>query len=436
MKKLPAILLILTMLLSMTACAASESATTEAPTEAVAPTVYLPYEGETLTVLYAAGAQAEAARAMVPEFQEITGAKVEVIELDASELHDEIQRDLVSYIGTYDVINIDSQWDGEFSPYLVPLDDYIAQDNYDMDIWIENILANCGRWQDTTVGIPTSCQPLVFAYRTDLLPNGIPATWYEYRRILGTLNKPANGFYGIAVSKAPDQLMDMFNSVLWSMGGKWADEAWKVTIYGNEGRSAMNHLNSAKTLSDPACLEWTPEEALQAFLEGKAVVCETWLLQELLQKADDPDQSQIAGNWALGPIPHDKTSITALRAWDAVIPVGSQNQDLGWEWIKMYTSREMQNKFYEEFGIFSARKDFWEQEELTGLSVLREALDYAGNPWRIPAFQEAEAVISETLSSFLSGKTYLDTALRKMDSEIKTALENLPPQDGMANLNR
>ena len=434
MKKLLALLLVLTISLSMAACGVSEPAATEVPTEEVIPTVYLPFEGETLRVLCQSGSHAESARSMIPEFEEITGAKVELIEYGYQELHDEIQLDLVSYIGNYDVIHMDSRWDGEFAHYLEPLDDYIARDNYDMGVWIENILANCGQWQDSIVGIPTSCSVPVLAYRTDLIPNGIPKTWNEYRRVLSTVNRPYNQFYGLAVSKTPDQMLSMFNTVLWTMGGKWADEDWKVTVYGNEGRMAMNHLNSAKILSDPACLEWTPEDALLAFLEGKAAACETWLLQELLQKADDPDQSQIAGNWALGLIPFDKTGMTALEAWDTVIPVGSPNKDLAWEWIKMYAGSDMQNRFYDDFGLLSARKDFWEQEKVAGLAVIRETLDYANNTWRIPAFLEAEAAISETLGSFIAGKTYLDTALRNMDTEIKTALENLPPEEGTKNL--
>lgn len=435
MKKWFALLLTLTITLSMTACGTSQPAPTEATKADVPPTEYLPFEGETLTVLYMSGAQADAARSIASEFENLTGAKVEVIDYPYEDLHEQALLDLISYVGSYDVINIDAQWDGEFAPYLEPLDDYIARDKYDMSVWIDNVLANCGKWQDTIVGIPTSCMPHVFAYRTDLLPNGIPNTWSEYRRILTSINKPANGIYGIAVSKAPDQLVDMYNRVLWSMGGKWADEDWNVTINSTEGRSALTHLNAIRTLSDPACLEWSTDEAIQAFLDGQAAVCETCPLPDILLKGDDPEQSQIVGNWALGMIPHDKTGITALSAWDVTIPVASPNKKLAWEWIKMYTSYEMQNKFYDEFVIFSPRKAFWEQEKMSGLSVVREALDSANNAWRIPAFSEAEANISSSISSFLSYQIYQDTAIRQMDAEIKNVLENMPPEEGIKNYN-
>lgn len=438
MKRFVALLLLVAMALSMTACSASQPAevpTTVAPQVEVVPTEYLPFEGETLTVLYMEGPQADAAAMMVPEFEAVTGANVEVIAYPAEEMHEAILLDLISYLGTYDVINIDAQWDGEFAPYLEPLDQYIIQDKYDMSVWIENVLANCGQWQDSVVGIPTSCMPHVFAYRTDLLPNGLPATWTQYRQAVSMVNKPLTGVYGIAVSKAPDQLVNMFNYLLWSMGGSWADEDWNVTVNRTETRAVLNHLNSVRSLSDPACLEWTAEDALQAFLDGKAAVCETCPLPDLLMKGDDPDQSQIVGNWALSVIPFDKTGLTTLTATDAVIPVGSQNKKLAWEWIKMYTSYEMQNKFYDEFAIFSPRKAFWEQEKTEDLAVVRTALDTANSTWRIPAYQEMIPTISETISSLLSYKIYQDTAIRKMDSELKTLLENMPPEEGSKNFN-
>ena len=437
MKKWISIFLILAVMLSMAACGTSqpEPAETTFPKTEITPTEYLPYEGETLTVLYMSGPHAETARSIVPEFEAATGAKVKVVDFPYQDLYEQSLLDLVSYIGTYDVININAQWDGEFAAYLEPLDDYIARDNYDMGVWIDNVLANCGQWQDTIVGIPTSCMPHVFAYRTDLLPDGIPDTWNDYRRVLSSLNKPNNGIYGIAVSEIPDQMMDIFNRVLWSMGGSWADEEWNVTINSKETRAALNYLIAVKNLSDPISMEWNAEESIQAFLEGKAVVCETLAVSELLQKGNDPDQSQIVGNWALDLIPQDVTGLTPMSAWDSVIPVGSHNKDLAWEWIQMYASLDNQNAFYDTFGIFSPREAFWDQAKMADLHVIRDALDKGNNVWRIRAFSEAESSISDTLTSLLSRKTQTEAAIKQIKNAIETALENAPPQEGVKNYN-
>ena len=436
MKKLISIFLILTMMLSMAACSTSqpEPVTTEPKTE-VPSTEYLPFEGETLTVLYMSGSHADAARAIIPEFEAETGAKVEVIDFSYEDLYDQSLLDLVSYIGTYDVINIDAQWDGEFAPYLEPLDTYISRDNYDMSVWIDNVLDNSVKWQDSIIGIPTDCMPHVFAYRTDLLPDGIPDTWNTYRTALSRVNKPSSGVRAITVCLAPYQAVDVFNRILWSMGGAWADEDWNVTIESKESRAALYYMSNIRNMYDPLCTEWSVEESIQAFLDGKAAVCETLAVSELLQKGNDPEQSQIVGNWAFDLIPHDVAGLTSLSAWNASIPVGSRNKDLAWKWIQAYTSYDAQNMFYDDYGIFSPRKAFWEQEKMADLSVIREALDCGNIAWRISAYAEAKAAVSEILESFFARRIQPEGAVRQMKKAIETALQNMPPEEGFKNTN-
>ena len=437
MKKLLALLLALVMVLSMAACGASEPKE-EAPAadaEAPAAEAGLPYEGETLTVLYMSGVYADAARAMVPEFEAATGAKVEVVDYPYLTLHEKALLDLTSFTGSYDVIDVASQWDGEFAPFLEPLNAYVEKDNYDMSVWIDNVLANCGEWQGTIVGIPNACTPQVFAYRTDLLPDGIPDTWEGYREALAAVNDPANGVYGVTVSEVAGQLGGVFDYVLWSMGGNWADEDWNITIDSAETRAALEHLYAIKEYSDPANLAWGVDESIQAFLDGKAAVCETWPTLGVTQKGDDPAQSKIVGNWALDVIPYEETGITLLSAWDVAIPAGSQNKDLAWEWVKMYTSYDMQNKFYDEFAIFSPRKAFWEQEKMANLSAVREGLDYANMWWRIPASVEADSMINTIVGSYLSDQIDLEEAVAQLDAALTAALENSPPEEGIKNYN-
>ena len=218
------------------------------------------------------GVYADAARAMVPDFEAATGAKVEVVDFPYLTLHEKALLDLTSQTGSYDVIDVASQWDGEFAPFMEPLDSYIERDNYDMSVWIENVLANCGEWQGTIVGIPNASTPQTFAYRTDLLPDGIPDTWEGYREALAKVNDPANGVYGVTVSEVSGQLGGVFDYVLWSMGGNWADEDWNITIDSPETRAALEHLYAIKEYSDPSNLAWGVDESIQAFLEDRKSV--------------------------------------------------------------------------------------------------------------------------------------------------------------------
>ena len=439
MKKLISAALALALTLSLAACGGGggggQGSTPNNPGAASSGGSDKPFAGQTLTVLYMSGVYADAARAMVPEFEEATGAKVEVVDFPYLTLHEKALLDLTSQTGSYDVIDVASQWDGEFAPFMEPLDSYIERDNYDMSVWIENVLANCGEWQGTIVGIPNASTPQTFAYRTDLLPDGIPDTWEEYRAALASVNDPANGLYGVTVSEVSGQLGGVFDYVLWSMGGNWADEDWNITIDSPETRAALEHLYAIKDYSDPSNLAWGVDESIQAFLDGRAAVCETWPSLGVVQNADDPAKSKIVGNWALDVLPFEKTGLTLLSAWDVSINASSENKDLAWEWIKMYTDYDMQNRFHDEFGILSPRKAFWDQDKMANQKAVRDALDTANMWWRIPASVEADTCINSAVGAYLSDQIDLETCVKQLTDGLTAALSSNPPEDGIKNYN-
>ena len=217
----------------------------------------------------------------------------------------------------------------------------------------------------------------------------------------------------------------------------WADEDWNVTIDSQETRDALNHLKEIQDYADPSILSLGTEESIKAFLDGNAAICETWPTLGLVQAADDESQSKVAGKWALSTIPYDKTGTTLLSAWDVSIPAASKNQELAWEWVKMYTSAEKQNQFYDDFGILSPRKAFWERDGIKGtyMDTVREALDTANIWWRIPASTEVDSMLNTVVSQYMTGEIDLETAVSKMKKGIEEALKNAPPEEGTKNYN-
>ena len=229
----------------------------------------------------------------------------------------------------------------------------------------------------------------------------------------------------------------MFDDVLWSMGGAWADENWKVTIDSEETRKALEHLNDLQESLDPNWLNWGTDQSIQAFLNGDAAVCETWPTLGLVQDADNPEKSKVVGKWALSVIPKEKTGITLLSAWDCAIPEGSKKKDLAWEWIKMYTSLDKQKEFYSNHAILSPRKAFWEEDGIKGtyMDTVREALDTANMWWRVAASTQVDTSFNTLISAYLSGQSDLDTTVKEMKAAVEEALQQAPPEEGTKNYN-
>ncbi len=424
MKKILAIALALCMVLSLCAVASADGK---------------PFEGQSITVLYMSGVYADAAKAMKAEFEEATGATVTIVDMPYTELHEKILLDATSGAGTYDVVDVASQWDGEFAPFMTNLGEYIAKDSYDTSVFIANVLDNCGIWQGEFYGIPNASTPQLFAYRTDVLPDGLANTWAGYREQLAAVTDAANGFYGANISGITGQLGGVFDYVLWSMGGNWADQDWNVAIDSAEARAALEHLKALNDegIIDPNWLNWGTDESIQAFLRGDSAVCETWPTLGLVQAADDPEQSKVVGNWALSVIPYEETGITLLSAWDVAIPASAQNKDLAWEWIKMYTSFENQCRFYNDFGILSPREAFWTQDGIQGtyMDTVRAALDTANMWWRVPASTEVDTMLNTEVSAYISGMQDLETTISNMVYGIEMALEYNPVDEGIVNFN-
>lgn len=397
-----------------------------------------PYEGETLTVLFMSSVYADAARSVADEFKEVTGATLEVVDYPYITLHDKALLDLTSGTASYDVIDVACQWDGEFAPYMLDLTELIAKDSYDTSAFIENVFAQAGTWQGVVKGIPNANTPQVVAYRTDLIPDGLPATWDEYCQLLEKLTDPAAGVYGIATPGVREQFGGIWDSMLWSSGGAWADEDWNITIDSPETRTALDIAKRQIACADPAALSWGLEEAIAAFLDGKAAICDAWPTLGITLKGDDPAQSKIVGKWALGTFPYEKNGITNLSAWDLGINAASTKQELSWEFIKLYTSAEKQQTFYEQFYIFSPRKDFWEQQSIkdAGLYPLRTALDTALIWWRVAASVEADTAIGTAVNAYLSGQSDIETAVANMKAGLEQALLMNPIEEGVKNFNR
>lgn len=432
MKKLLGWILALALFLS--ACGSTENASQASGTNAAESGGAAEPKGK-LNILYMSGVYADSARSMAEEFREKTGYEVEINDVPFASFHETAMLDFASQAGSYDVVAVNLSWLGEFAPHLEPLDSYVEQSGMDLDDFIPSVLDAC-RWDGVLYGFPKAPTPNMMAYRTDLIETP-PTTYAEYMEMAAQYNDPENGMYGISIPGSKEQYAVLYLVRSWAMGADVADEDWNVIVDGEVGREAMAQLGDVMQYCDPAALSWGLEESINAFVQGKAAFCEAWPTLGIIQKADDPQQSEIVGNWAIAPFPEEDTGVKQMSIWCVAVSKYSQNKDAAFAWLEEYASAEHQTEFYKNFGVLPSRTSFWEREDIQNSVVgpLGEGLKACLPKWRIPVSAELDTIMANAVSSYMSGQMSLDETMGFFAEELKKALRNNPPPEGIQNTN-
>ena len=150
---------------------------------------------------------------------ELTGGKAEVVEVPYENLYEKIMTSFTTGVHAYDIIVVGATWLPDFVPYLVSLDDYIANPETNPD------------WEDILPAyreILCKCEGEYYALTLD----GDTHTLF-YRRHLFTDPKNQANFkakygYDLAVPKTMDQLRDVaefFTGWDWNGDGQ-PDYGW------------------------------------------------------------------------------------------------------------------------------------------------------------------------------------------------------------------
>src|SRR5580704_16973396 len=131
-----------------------------------------PYEGMTLNLASQNDQFAAVLAGIAPEFEALTGAKVNVAILSYPELLTKITADYVGHTKGYDLATVDIVWSGQFAEagYTVDLTDWINRDAAEIkvdDIY-PSLMASLGGYKGKQVAFPFAGYANVLAYRKDL----------------------------------------------------------------------------------------------------------------------------------------------------------------------------------------------------------------------------------------------------------------------------
>ncbi|MCL5677211.1 MAG: sugar ABC transporter substrate-binding protein, partial [Firmicutes bacterium] len=359
-------LLVLILLAGSVLTGCTGAKTNTAPAPAAPSSDAKPFSGHTLNVIYMAqaGYQPDVFNARLKEFEDKTGAKVNLTFVKYDEQHEKIVTSAAAPTATYDVISLDLIWTAEFGDkgYVMPLDDLISRDIKKDDI--APAIWSAFEYQGKTWAMPFLANFQLFFYNKEMLGKaGIaepPKTLEDLEKDMETIK--AKGIVKYPWSDSWNQKEGLVCEYVWmtgAYGGDTFDAGGKPIFNQGAGLQAMETMVRwlDKGLADPNSLNQDEPMAKDAFISGQAAFNSNWTFQYGLMKG-----SPVDGKGVMATLPvskgvykegsYETASVSGFQGM--AIMANTKEKDLSWELVKWMTAPDFQAQHLEEMPVWTS----------------------------------------------------------------------------------
>jgi len=274
----------------------------------------LPFEGVTVEIVTFTGPQiAEPLQRRAPEFQEMTGAQVNIVTVPFSDLFQNILTDQATGTNSFDAFVFAPQWIVDFAVpgYLEPLTERVEADA-DLE-WLdvaEFFRDFSSTFEGEVFTIPLDGDFHIVYYRTDVLEEaGLepPQTWEDYLEIAEAvhntdMNDDGTPDFGSCISKARNQqsywwIHSIASGFLQTEGtsqGGFFDRETFEPLVNNEGFvRALEIYGATNEFGPPDELSLNVGDTRSLFVGGRCALSLDW--GDIGSLAVDPEQSVVQG---------------------------------------------------------------------------------------------------------------------------------------------
>lgn len=328
------------------------------------------YSGTEISIVWEAGLQAlDPLNFSGPRWEELTGIKVNVIEVPVAEMFTKILQEHRAGTGAYDALNVIPAWMPDLvrAGALEPLDSYIDKYGYREDLkTIAPVYRDNQMMVDGKVyALPDDGDVLIMYYRTDVLGDDKlqaaykekfgadmpvpPTTWEEFDQVGKFITEQTSGKpYGAAFFREPGYGNFMFQERFRNEGGKFFDpETMKATINSPAGVKVFTDWVAENEWMPKGVQTWGFVENLAAFLQGDTAMTVSWPPYGRWAAGYGTDEealswvpkSQIAGKvgYALTPGGHPELAAGFALA----VSSASKNKDAAYLFLQWLNSPEI-----------------------------------------------------------------------------------------------
>jgi ABC-type glycerol-3-phosphate transport system substrate-binding protein len=327
------------------------------------------FQGTTIRVLFCNHPWQEAVEPLLPDFEKLTGIKLDYSRLPEIEFQTKKNSGFAAGTFDYDVYMSQffdapkhclEKWVADMEPYL---NDPELTDPawYDWNDFFpgQRDIATAGNTYFNAIPITTEVQVLI--YRSDVYEKlGLkpPDTFEQLIDTCKTIQSKMKGMNGLTIRGGP-HLWWPFYGVLKSFGGEYFDKSNKPVINTPEAKAAVKMYVEMAKYTPRGITTYGWDEINTAILSGKAAqFLDSSVAYSRLQ---DPSKSTVAGKIKVAPFPKGpKARSPHSYSWSISIAESSGEKEASWLFIEWITSKDVMYKLGMK-GVLSPRAAVWNE---------------------------------------------------------------------------
>lgn len=349
------------------------------------------YAGITLNVSTFSAAYPKLLQQWLPEFEALTGAKVNFEAPSFPVYNQRADLELSTKGSAYDVVNVtfiySSRWIN--SGWLTPLDDFIRNPNLTPADWDLNDFLPAARAPETgrdgkLYGVPWTAEALLTASsRFDLVQQAglpFPETTDDLVKVLRAVNRKDR----VAGFVADNHYGWTFVPYLHAFGGdvfrKAPDDLFPTLDTPEAVAAAEYYANLLKEFGPDGAITYTPDQVTQSLKLGRVNFTDAGQLH--LAQLGDAATSRTLKTVRFGQVPKGPAGRFPGTAVHGLgIPAGSKNKEAAWAFIQWALSKQTTRKaVLAGYGSPARRsdinaKDFRDRQVINGSDLAQLSLD-------------------------------------------------------------
>ena len=402
------------------------------------------FEGTTIVANFPSHFHYNAAMKVIPEFEDLTGIKVEVDMLQYVKMHEKQVLEMSKPEGDYDVIALVCMWKSEYATgdMLLQLEPFfedpeLAAPNYDFDDLVPAYVDNTGRVGGEKIymggpgsklyALPFGAETSILVYRTDLFEDHklkVPETYDEVRAAAKYFAENVEGVYGLTMRGASGhQATHGYLLHADPFGAKVFNADWEPILTSPESIATLEFMKEMVKYGPPGITGFGYDGQCNAFLEGIAAM---YIDNNAIAAATrDPEKSKVVGKVGFALHPRQKNRLSETGGFGIGIPANAKNPEAAFLFIQWLTMKEQDKKVVEAGGApfrMSTLNDPDLQATHPEFKVMLEQLPHADPDWRpiIPEWGEINQTIGVAVNQVLTGEKEPMEAMEAITEPLET----------------